>query len=111
MYDLIVLALQLDLTRVITYMTGREDGMGFADSFPNRALGINRSHHTISHDAHDGQWEQWGRYDRWHAEQLAYFIKRLNETEDGTSDDSGVEWSGDNRSRGPWCDLPRVETH
>jgi hypothetical protein len=87
MYDLIVLALQLDLTRVVTYMTGREDGMGFADSFPNRALGIKRSHHTISHDAHDGHWEQWGRYDRWHAEQFAYFVKRLNEIKDpdGTS--------------------------
>lgn len=82
MYDLIVLALQLDLTRVVTYMTGREDGMGFADSFPNRALGIKRGHHTISHDGHEGHWEQWGRYDRWHAEQFAHFIKRLNETED-----------------------------
>tara|TARA_R110002072_G_scaffold100429_6_gene221235 strand:+ start:36396 stop:37754 length:1359 start_codon:yes stop_codon:yes gene_type:complete len=82
MYDLIVLALQLDLTRVVTYMTGREDGMGFADSFPNRALGIKRGHHTISHDAHEGHWQQWGRYDRWHAEQFAYFVKRLNEVKD-----------------------------
>lgn len=82
MYDLIVLALQLDLTRVITYMTGREDGMGFADSFPNRALGIKRGHHTISHDGHEGHWEQWGRYDRWHAEQFAYFVKKLDETKD-----------------------------
>ncbi len=82
MYDLIALALQLDLTRVVTYMTGREDGMGFADSFPNRALGIKRGHHTISHDGHEGHWEQWGRYDRWHAEQFAHFVKRLDETED-----------------------------
>lgn len=82
MYDLIVLALQLDLTRVVTYMTGREDGMGFADSFPNRALGIKRGHHTISHDGHEGHWEQWGRYDRWHAEQFAHFVKRLDETQD-----------------------------
>ena len=82
MYDLIALALQLDLTRVITYMTGREDGMGFADSFPNRALGIKRGHHTISHDGHEGHWEQWGRYDRWHAEQFAYFVKKLDEIQD-----------------------------
>ena len=42
-----------------------------------------------------------------------YPINAMNvcASEDGTSDDSGVEWSGDNRSRGPWCDLPRVETH
>ena len=82
MYDLIVLALQLDLTRVVTYMTGREDGMGFADQFPNRALGIKRGHHTISHDQHEGHWQQWGRYDRWHAEQFAYFLQRLEETMD-----------------------------
>ena len=82
MYDLMALALQTDLTRVITYMTGREDGMGFADQFPNRALGIKRGHHTISHDQHKGHWEEWGRYDRWHAEQFAHFLKRLNETED-----------------------------
>lgn len=82
MYDLIALALQLDLTRVVTYMTGREDGMGFADQFPNRALGIKRGHHTISHDGHEGHWEEWGRYDRWHAEQFTHFVNRLAETED-----------------------------
>ncbi|MCK5942722.1 MAG: hypothetical protein KAI24_12170, partial [Planctomycetes bacterium] len=48
----------------------------------NRALGIKRGHHTISHDNHEGHWEQWGRYDRWHAEQFAYFVKRLAECED-----------------------------
>jgi Protein of unknown function (DUF1552) len=82
MYDLIVLALQLDLTRVVTFMTGREDGMGFADQFPNRALGIKRGHHTISHDTHDGHWQEWGRYDQWHAQQFAYFVQRLAEVAD-----------------------------
>ncbi|HEB54117.1 MAG TPA: DUF1552 domain-containing protein [bacterium] len=82
MYDLIALALQLDLTRVVTFMTGREDGMGFADQFPNRALGIKRGHHTITHDSHEGHWEQWGRYDRWHAQQFAHFVKRLAESAD-----------------------------
>jgi len=81
-YDLIVLALQTDLTRVVTYMTGREDGMGFADNFPNLALGIKKGHHTISHDQVAGHWEEWGRYDRWHAEQFAYFVRRLSEVSD-----------------------------
>ncbi|HEX5054574.1 MAG TPA: DUF1552 domain-containing protein [Planctomycetota bacterium] len=82
MYDLMVLALQTDLTRVMTFMTGREDGMGFSDSFPSRALGIKRSHHTISHDQHEGHWEQWGRYDQWLSQQFAHFLARLDEVED-----------------------------
>jgi hypothetical protein len=86
MYDLITLAFQTDLTRVVTFMTGREDGMGFADNFPNLALGIKRGHHTISHDTHDGHWEQWGSYDQWHAQQFAWFLERLA----GTQDQGGV---------------------
>lgn len=81
-YELMALALQLDLTRVLTFQTGREDGMGFADHFPRLALGIQRGHHTISHDTHEGHWQDWGRYDTWHAEQFAYFVQRLHELED-----------------------------
>lgn len=81
-YDLIALAFEADLTRVVTYQAGREDGMGFEDSFPNLALGIKRGHHTISHDTHEGHWEQWGRYDQWVADQFGHFVKRLAETED-----------------------------
>lgn len=81
-YDLIALAFQTDLTRVITYQTGREDGMGFADHFPRLACGIKRGHHTISHDKHKGHWEQWGRYDRWHAQQFARFLAKLDKLED-----------------------------
>jgi hypothetical protein len=81
-YDLMTLALQTDLTRVMTYQCGREDGMGFGDNFPNLALGIKKGHHTISHDTVEGHWEEWGRYDRWVAEQFAYFVERLATTED-----------------------------
>ena len=81
-FDLIVLALQTDLTRVVTYMMGREDGMGFGDNFPNLALGIKKGHHTISHDQEQGHWEEWGRFDRWYAEQFAYFLERLRTTTD-----------------------------
>lgn len=81
-YDLIALAFQTDLTRVVTYMLGREDGMGFGDSFPKLGVGIDRGHHTISHDTHEGHWEQWGRFDAWYAEQFAYFVERLRTTTD-----------------------------
>ena len=82
MYDLIALGLETDIARVATFQTGREDGMGFADHFPSRALGIKRGHHTISHDTHDGHWEEWGRYDQWHAQQFTHFLQRLAKVQD-----------------------------
>lgn len=82
MFGLMVLAFQLDLTRVATFMTGREDGMGFADNFPALALGIKKGHHTISHDQVAGHWVEWGRYDQWHAQQFAWFLERLAATTD-----------------------------
>ena len=82
MYDLMALGLQLDLTRVMTYMLAREDAMGIGEGWPRLAIGVNRGHHTISHDVHDGHWDQWGPYDRWYAEQFAHLLKRLSEAED-----------------------------
>jgi len=47
MYDLIVLALRTDMTRVVTYMSGSE-GNGLA--IPE--IGITQSRHQLSH--HNG---------------------------------------------------------
>ena len=80
--DLMVLAFQTDMTRVISYMMAREDGMGFGENFPKLALGINKGHHRISHDKADGHWQEWGSYDAWLASQCAYFIRRLKDTHD-----------------------------
>ena len=82
MLDLIVLALETDMTRVITYMMAREDGMGFGENFPQLALGIKKGHHTISHDLVEGHWAEWGSYDRWLTSQFAYFLDRLRASED-----------------------------
>lgn len=82
MYDLMVLGFQLDLTRVMSFMIGREDGMGVADNYPRLVLGINKGHHTISHDTHEGHWDEWGAYDQWVAQQFAYFLGRMNEVKD-----------------------------
>ena len=82
MLDLMVLGFQLDLTRVMTYMLGREDGMGFGDNYPKLACGIERGHHTISHDTHEGHWKEWGTFDTWYAEQFAYFLGRMREVRD-----------------------------
>ncbi|MEO0793831.1 MAG: DUF1552 domain-containing protein [Verrucomicrobiota bacterium] len=82
MMDLMILGFQIDLTRVMTFMMAREDGMGFGDNFPKLALGINNGHHKISHDKTEKRWEQWGRYDRWLTEQFAYFVDRMQNTSD-----------------------------
>jgi len=82
MFDLMVLAIQTDMTRVLTYMMAREDGMGFGENFPKLALGINKGHHGISHDKSKGHWEEWGKYDRWLTEQFSYFLTRLDSIND-----------------------------
>ena len=82
MYDLMVLGLQTDVTRVMSYMLAREDALGIGENWPRLTVGVNRGHHTISHDQHEGHFDQWGPYDRWYAEQFSYFVKRLKETED-----------------------------
>jgi hypothetical protein len=80
--DMMVLGFQTDMTRVMTYMMAREDGMGLGENFPKLALGIKKGHHTISHDKSKGHWEEWGSYDAWLASQFAYFVKRMSETKD-----------------------------
>lgn len=82
MYDLMVLGYQLDVTRVQSYQLAREDGLGIGDNWPRLASGADRGHHTISHDTHEGHWDQWGPFDRWYAEQFAYFVRRMKETRD-----------------------------
>ncbi len=80
--DLMVIGYQTDMTRVMTYMIAREDGMGIGDNFPKLALGLKRGHHGISHDKTTGHWLEWGKYDQWMASNFAYFIGRMKETED-----------------------------
>lgn len=82
MFDLIVLAFQLDLTEVASYMISREDGMGLGDAYPKIALGLKKGHHQISHDKETGHWEEWGQYDQWLASHFSYFLTRMKNTED-----------------------------
>jgi len=81
-YDLMVLGFQTDATRVMTYQVAREDGMGFGDRWPRLVIGVNKGHHTITHDTHEGHFDEWGALDRWFAEQFAYFVRRMKETTD-----------------------------
>ena len=95
-FDLMVLAFQTDLTRVASYMMAREDGMGFGDSFPKIALGMKKSHHTISHETN---WKEWGTFDRWYMEQFTYFIDRLKEVTDESNGRVGYSEYGNLSSR------------
>ena len=79
MYDLIILALRTDMTRVVTYMSGSE-GNGLA--IPE--IGITQSRHQLSH--HNGDPEVLARLaksDAFIMQQFAYFLERLQAEKDG----------------------------
>ena len=79
MYDLIVLALRTDMTRVITYMSGTE-GNGLA--IPE--IGITQTRHELSH--HNGDPEVMARLsksDSFITEQFSYFLDQLTSVRDG----------------------------
>lgn len=78
MYDLMILAFQTDVTRVITFSSG-DEGKGL----PIPELGINQTRHALSH--HNGDPDQLARLtqsDAFNFEQFAYFLDRLAETRD-----------------------------
>lgn len=76
MFDLIALAFDADITRSVAFMLNREDGMGISDTFPIK-LGINQTHHNLSHvQDKDGQLK-FAKYDQFLTEQLVHFFKRL----------------------------------
>jgi hypothetical protein len=79
MYDMIVLAFQTDMTRVVTFNTGNE---GTGPAVPE--IGVKRDRHSLSH--HNGNkeaLEQLTRSDEFNVLQFAYFLERLSETTDG----------------------------
>jgi hypothetical protein len=79
MYDLIVLTLRTDMTRVVTYMSGSEsNGLAIPE------IGIPQTRHELSH--HNGDPEQMARLSRSDAfitEQFTYFLDQLNAIKDG----------------------------
>jgi Protein of unknown function (DUF1552) len=79
MFDLQVVAFQADLTRVITFMFGREQT---DRNFPE--IGIGDGHHPLSH--HKGVAEQIAlveKIDLHHINQVAYFFEKMRATPDG----------------------------
>ena len=77
-YDLMVLAFQTDVTRVVTFSLG---GEGQAIAIPE--IGITESRHQLSHHGGDpGYMEKLTNYDTFAIEQFGYFLTRLDETKD-----------------------------
>jgi hypothetical protein len=79
MIDLQVLAMQADITRVGTFMIGRE--------LSNRTypeIGVPDSHHMLSHHGNNPEkMAQLGKINRYHMEFFAYYLQRMKDTRDG----------------------------
>jgi len=79
MMDLLALAYQADLTRVSTFMIGRE-----VSSRPYPEIGIPDSHHPVSHHENDLQkLDKLGRINLHHMTQFAHFVEKLKATPEG----------------------------
>jgi hypothetical protein len=105
MMDLIVLAMQTDSTRVVTY--------ALCDSgSPLPESGVNEGHHGLSHHNENAEKKKkLTKIDQFHVRQLAYFLKKLKETPDGNGnllDHSLVLYGSGmgNASRHSLKDLP-----
>jgi hypothetical protein len=79
MFDLEVLAYQLDLTRVITIMLGREfSGM----TYPQ--IGVPDAHHPVTHHALEPEKiAKVAKINAYHVQLFSYLLERLRATPDG----------------------------
>jgi hypothetical protein len=83
MMDLIILAFQCDLSRVVTFMLGNARSERVYDF-----LGLSETHHTYSHhQRQQANYEALAKIDRWEVEQYAYLLQRLKAVKepDGTT--------------------------
>jgi len=79
MFDMLWLALKCDLTRVSTFMLGREGSLR-----TYREIGIADSHHPLTHHRGNPEWiDKVAQINTHHVEQLAYFLGKLKSTPDG----------------------------
>lgn len=81
MLDLMVLAFWTDSTRLSTFMFANDvSGKNFSALVP----GASGSHHEFSHHQNKAEkYEPYSKINRWHSEQLAYFIEKLRSIKEG----------------------------
>ena len=107
MFDLQVVAFQTDVTRITTFMFGRE-----GSNRTYREIDVTGAHHGLTHHKGDPKKiEDVGKINRYHMEQFAYFIDRLRSTPDGDGSllDHSIIVYGSGLSDGndyTHCDLP-----
>ena len=79
MFDLLALAYETDLTRVATFMLGREiTGRTYAE------IGVPDAHHPISHHQRDPEkLQKLTKINQYHVQLFADFVERLRTTPDG----------------------------
>ena len=79
MFDLQVLAYQSDLTRVITFMIGREFS---GRSYPE--IGVSDAHHPLSHHQYDPEKVAlMAKLNAYHVSLFAYYLEKLHSTKEG----------------------------
>ena len=79
MFDLQVLAYRADITRVITFMVGREFS---GRTYPQ--VGVSEAHHPLSHHQNDPEKiAQLARIDTYHMSLFAEYLDKLRATPDG----------------------------
>jgi hypothetical protein len=79
MFDLMAVAFQADLTRVISLMIGREGG-----NRTYRSIGVSDAHHGLSHHFNDpSKIERLQKIDQHHVQMLSYFLEKMQATKDG----------------------------
>jgi hypothetical protein len=79
MFDLMTVAFQADLTRVITFMIGREGG-----NRTYRSIGVPDAHHGLSHHFNDAaKIDRLQKIDQHHVQMLSYFLGKMQAAKDG----------------------------
>jgi hypothetical protein len=79
MFDMIVLALQTDSTRVFTFIMSHEGG-----NRPYPMIGISDGHHELSHHANDPvKLAKIAKIDLFHTKKMGQFLARLKAVQEG----------------------------
>jgi hypothetical protein len=78
-FDLLLVALQTDSTRVATFMLAREGGL---KNYPE--VGVPEAHHSITHHRNQPDLvEKCAKVNCYHMEQFAYFVGKMKAASDG----------------------------
>ena len=79
MFDLMLLAYQTDMTRVCTFLVGREKSVR---SYPE--IGVPEPHHPVSHHQRNPDMlDRLARINTYHVQMFAHLLERLRATPDG----------------------------